>query len=168
MSDDLGKILAYIEKIQIQLTQLQQSVVAITGKIDNISVHSGCAIKSIKSEKISLNKDFVKDNMCINHIDGDMAIIKKIYFDVDKSLYPIRQKNKTYEYYLDGNWFEDNSSYIKDIITANLRLIYLTHNTISDEPDSCDQFLKNQSYIMKMNDDNYKNRLLNEIRIFIR
>jgi len=121
--------------------------------------------KDIKREVFNLDKSYVKK--CLNEtcIEDDIKIFKKIYIEnVPKEYYPIRNFRKKLQYWLDGHMNDDIcGNYIKDTLINNIESCYINVNKYEDYEDDTEQFMKNQEYISKMNEQKYKDRFLSMI-----
>jgi hypothetical protein len=121
--------------------------------------------KDIKKELFNLDKEFIKkclDDACI---ESDFKIFKKIYIDnVPKEYYPIRSFRKKLQYWLNGHMIDDCSgNYIKDTIINNIENCYININKYEEYEDDPEQFIRNQEYITKMNEQKYKDKMLSMI-----
>jgi hypothetical protein len=121
--------------------------------------------KDIKREVFNLDKSYVKK--CLNEtcIEDDIKIFKKMYIEnVPKEYYPIRNFRKKLQYWLDGHMNDDiGGNYIKDTLINNIESCYINVNKYEDYEDDTEQFMKNQEYISKMNEQKYKDRFLSMI-----
>lgn len=121
--------------------------------------------KEIKKELYSLDKDFVKECLAMNNIDGEIKIFDKIYIEnVSKEFYPIRNFRKKMQYWSNDHMIEDPSgNFIKNTIVENIENLYLSINKYENYEDNTEQFFKNQEYINKLSEVKYRERFLSLI-----
>jgi hypothetical protein len=121
--------------------------------------------KDIKKEIFNIDTNFIKK--CLNDtcIESDIKVFKKMYIeDVSKEYYPIRNFRKKLQYWLDGHMNDDiDGNYIKDTVIHNIETCYININKYDDYQDNTEQFIRNQEYITKMNDQKYKDKFLSMI-----
>jgi hypothetical protein len=136
-------------------------------KNDDI-INNNLIYKELKNEDFSLyfDFDFLKKCLHSTSINSDLKIFKKIYIDdIPCGYYSIRNIKKKYQYWLNGIMYDDddNGTYIKNTITSNIYNCYLKINNYDNYADDLDQFIKNQEYILTLNDQKYKDKLFNHI-----
>jgi hypothetical protein len=122
--------------------------------------------KEIKSENYDLDINFIKNCLHQNSIDGEIELFKKIYIDnISKEFYPIRHIKKKYQYWKDNKMNDDdtNGTYIKNTIINNIEQSYFSVNTIEEYSNDIEQFIKNQEYIIKLNEQKYKDKFFSKI-----
>ena len=99
-------------------------------------------------------------------MQNDLKIFKKIYIDnIPCGYYSIRNIKKKYQYWLNGtmNNDDDHGTYIKDTISSNIYNCYLKINNYDNYAEDIDQFVKNQEYILNLNEQKYKDKLFAQI-----
>jgi len=141
----------------------------INNIFNNISTNissNNLIYKDLKLEDIDLDILFIKKCLHSQSISSDLKIFKKIYIDnVPCGYYSIRNIKKKYQYWLNDkmNDDDDNGSYIKNTIVSNIYNAYLKINNYDNYADDIDQFVKNQEYILSINEQKYKDKLFNHI-----
>lgn len=121
--------------------------------------------REIKKEIYNLDKNFIKECLSMNNIDGEIKIFQKIYIEnTPKEYYPIRNFRKKMQFWLNEHMNDDpNGNYIKNTIVENIENIYLSINKFENYEDNTEQFFKNQEYISKLGESKYRDRFLNLI-----
>ena len=122
--------------------------------------------KEIKNEVYDLDTNFIKNCLHQNSIDGEIELFKKIYIDnITKEFYPIRHIKKKYQYWNDDKMNDDdsNGTYIKNTIINNIEKSYFSINIIEEYNNDIDQFIKNQEYISKLNEQKYRDKFFTKI-----
>ena len=117
-------------------------------------------------EDIELDIIFIKKCLHAQSISSDLKIFKKIYIDnIPCGYYSIRNIKKKYQYWLNDkmNDDDDDGNYIKNTIVSNIYNAYLKINNYDNYADDIDQFVKNQEYILSINEQKYKDKLFNHI-----
>ena len=124
-------------------------------------------IKDIKIEKFNIDNNLILKFLLNNDIIGDVNLFKLLYLDnVPKHLYPIQYNGKkTFKYWYNNTWnIDSNGNYIKNTILANnIYNIYLKLNQI-EIINNIDQFINNQTHILKLSDIKYQDKWLNQIK----
>ena len=137
--------------------------------VDSISnsISSNSLIyKDLKLEDIELDIIFIKKCLHAQSISSDLKIFKKNYIDnIPCGYYSIRNIKKKYQYWLNDkmNDDDDDGTYIKNTIVSNIYNAYLKINNYDNYADDIDQFVKNQEYILSLNEQKYKDKLFNHI-----
>ena len=164
---DLDKIYNILNHINKNIEELNNRISNIEYKLKNNKKINN--IKELKKHRVELDEKFIKDCLEKGNINYDVQIIKKIYFNLDTSLYPVKVDKKKYLYWLNNEWHEDvNGIYIKDVIVNNLHSCYLRCNKFDKYINNTDLYIKNQEYISFIsNNDKYRNKLLNQLKEFI-
>lgn len=122
--------------------------------------------KDLKIEDYDLDFNFVQKSLHGQSMQNDLKIFKKLYIDnIPCGYYSIRNIKKKYQYWLNGtmNNDDDNGSYIKDTISTNIYNCYLKINNYDNYAEDIDQFVKNQEYILNLNEQKYKDKLFAQI-----
>ena len=128
--------------------------------------HQEMLYKDLKIEDYDLDFDFVQKCLHGQSMQNDLKIFKKIYIDnIPCGYYSIRNIKKKYQYWLSGtmNNDDDHGTYIKDTISSNIYNCYLKINNYDNYADDIDQFVKNQEYILNLNEQKYKDKLFAQI-----
>ena len=128
--------------------------------------HQEMLYKDLKIEDYDLDFDFVQKCLHGQSMQNDLKIFKKIYIDnIPCGYYSIRNIKKKYQYWLNGtmNNDDDHGTYIKDTISSNIYNCYLKINNYDNYADDIDQFVKNQEYILNLNEQKYKDKLFAQI-----
>jgi hypothetical protein len=122
--------------------------------------------KDLKIEDYDLDFDFIQKCLHGQSMQNDLKIFKKIYIDnVPCGYYSIRNIKKKYQYWLNGtmNNDDDHGTYIKDTLSSNIYNCYLKINNYDNYAEDIDQFVKNQEYILNLNEQKYKDKLFAQI-----
>ena len=122
--------------------------------------------KDLKVEAYNLDPSFIQDCLHKQSIQSDLKIFKKVYIEnIPCGYYSIRNIKKKYQYWLNGimNDDDDNGTYIKDTISKNIYNCYLNINNYDNYNEDIDQFVKNQEYILNLNEQKYKDKLFSQI-----
>ena len=121
--------------------------------------------KDVKKENIDLDKTFVKKCLDDRCLESDIKIFKKMYIEnVSKEYFPIRSFRKKIQYWLEGHMNDDiDGNYIKDTIIHNIELCYINVNKYENYEDDTEEFIKNQDYISKLNEQKNKDKFLSMI-----
>ena len=122
--------------------------------------------KDLKIEDLNLDFDFIQKCLHGQSMQNDLKIFKKIYIDnIPCGYYSIRNIKKKYQYWLNGtmNNDDDHGTYIKDTISSNIYNCYLKINNYDNYAEDIDQFVKNQEYILNLNEQKYKDKLFAQI-----
>jgi hypothetical protein len=149
----------YIPKIQLDILEKKKKCVKSIEKY-----------KDIKKENFNIDSTFIKKCLDDTCVESDVKIFKKMYIeDVSKEYYPIRNFRKKLQYWLNGHMNEDiGGNYIKDTVIHNIETCYININKYDDYQDNAEQFIRNQEYIIKMNDQKYKDKFLSMITNIIK
>ncbi len=111
----------------------------------------------------------IKKCLEYNNSKGDFTLVKKMYFEKDKSLFTIKLGSDGFiKYWLDNSWNHDDK-YLSEVLIKNIKSHYLLVNNFDSYDNNMDQFMKNQEYIMGLSITNngYKDNLLKNIRNFL-
>ena len=127
-------------------------------------------IRNIKSEIFDIDKDNTLKYLTNNDITSDVNLFKILYLDnVPKHMYPLQFcGKKIYKYWCNNCWNTDQTgAYIKNtILGKNIANIYLNLNQI-EYIKNMDQFINNQTHILKLSDPKYQEKWLTSIKEFI-
>lgn len=150
---NIEKIFKMLEDQEKRLQTLEKNGVSNNNDIDIREIIT----QSFDSE---LDVNFIKECLEKNNIKDDILILKKIYFSGEPASHSLRYYNdKKIEYWSNGKWNYD-SNYLIDTLVKNIHATYLLTNNFDNYDDDVDQFMKNQTYIMEIYTDKYKERLL--------
>jgi len=154
----------YIDSISNSITNSIST--SISTSITNSISNNNLIYKDLKLEDIELDIIFIKKCLHAQSLSSDLKIFKKIYIDnIPCGYYSIRNIKKKYQYWLNDkmNDDDDDGTYIKNTIVSNIYNAYLKINNYDNYADDIDQFVKNQEYILSLNEQKYKDKLFNHI-----
>jgi hypothetical protein len=161
--------------IESILQNIEENILNINRKLEKIYKkldieEDDLNIQELKKKKINIDDAIIKKSLENNSLSSDFEIIKNLYFNDSKELFPIKFiEKKIYKYWLNNKWNTDiDGTYIKDVIINNLNSCYLRYNNYDRYKNNTDTYIKNQEYIsMISSDEKYKTRLLNHIKHYI-
>lgn len=117
-------------------------------------------IKSIKKEKINIEKEIAQNYLSYRDVESDAQLLHKYYIDdVNKQDIPIKKnKSNNYIFWNGEEWIQDNGNNLKSILIYNLKKLY-TKNNIVDDSNNSSEYLINQEHINSLNTKKYQQKL---------
>jgi len=121
--------------------------------------------KEIKLDNFDIPIETIRRYLETTCLSADIKLFKMMYIEgVPKEYIPIRHIKKSFQYWLDNKMNEDiGGKYIRDTVCKNIEKLYTKVNTMNYYKDNNDKFLSNQEHIMKLSDEKYKDKLLQQI-----
>jgi len=116
--------------------------------------------KEIKLDNFDIPIETIRRYLETTCLSADIKLFKMMYIEG----VPIRHIKKSFQYWLDNKMNEDiGGKYIRDTVCKNIEKLYTKVNTMNYYKDNNDKFLSNQEHIMKLSDEKYKDKLLQQI-----
>ncbi len=158
LEKDIINILETLKKIDERLSILENKVIINNNEEQNIM--------EVKIQEFIIDKDIIIKCLEHNDIKYDLNLIKKIYFENINIKCIKYNNNKNIEYWNNRSWNID-INILYDILIKNVINSYLIINNFDNYSNNIEQFMKNQTYIMGMSDEKYKEKFIKAFKILL-
>lgn len=162
--DKLNDIYGMVKELLEQNKYLINKVIRLEEKISNISITKSIEHKNnLCEEDIILDEKFVLDVLIFRSSETIIRIIRKHYESNGKIDYPFRCLGKQKFEYYNNKWIEDTyANNIVETIFSNIKKLLKKVNIMGKV--SMNNFIENQKFIYKLDNDKYKRKFVNNLR----
>jgi len=162
LNDKLDIIIEMMKKFDERLIFIEK----------NYNINFNNKINDVIVKDYGIDDKIIISSLESGQIISDIDLIKRIFFiNIDKKNYPMRiTSDKKIEYWNNNKWHLNDNYLYKTLLTIIKNAYLSVNNTVNyDYEDKLDQFLKNQDYIAKMNEEKYRELFIKQFKnIFVK
>ncbi len=153
--------------VNTKFNELETRIIKIESKITIPTVNNECIedLKELVKEKININKDIAMKALTYRDYRSILTLFRLYYKNEnnERNIYPIRSVGtRKFEYYANKKWNSDlYGSYSMETIINNFQDLFIKYNCIDEI--GYDNFIQNQDFIQKLDNDKIRKSIFKTI-----